>query len=162
VRELAGRVRRDYAGRELTVVGVMKGAIFFLVDMLRRVDLPVRLEVIHAASYRGAQSTGEVACGGLAESAVRGRHVLVVDDILDTGLTLRKVLDEIAARGPASLRTCVLLSKPSRRRVRIEPDYLGFEIGGEFVVGYGLDFNDQYRHLPYIAILLFEEAAGTA
>ena len=162
MRELAGRVRRDYAGRELTVVGVMKGAIFFLVDLLRRVDLPVRLEVIHAASYRGAQSTGEVVCAGLAAGAVRGRHVLVVDDILDTGLTLRKVLDEIAARGPASLSTCVLLSKPSRRRVPIEPDYLGFEIGGEFVVGYGLDFNGQYRHLPYIAILLFEEAAGTA
>jgi len=152
VAELGERIRTDYAGRDLVVVAVMRGAIFFLVDLLRRLDLPVRLDVIHAASYDGAAG-GPVDVLQNITVDIRGSDVLVVDDVLDTGLTLRRVLDELSARGPRSLATCVLLKKDVPRQAAVSADYVGFEIPDRFVVGYGLDYNDRYRHLPYIAAI---------
>ncbi len=151
--ELAAQIRRDYEGKDFTIVAIMKGAIFFLVDLLRRVDLPARLDVVHVSSYTGTVSGGAVKVLADMTLDVRNRHVLLIDDILDTGLTLTHVLEELERQGPHSLKTCVLLSKKARRQVEIEPAYCGFEIGDEYVVGYGLDHNDRYRHLPYIAAL---------
>jgi len=151
VAELATRIRSDYEGKDFTIVAVMKGAIFFLVDLLRRIDLPARLDVVHVSSYAGAESSGAVEVLSGITLDIRNRDVLIVDDILDTGLTLRRVIDEVNDRNPRSLKTCVLLSKRRRREVEIQPDYCGFEIADRYVVGYGLDHNDRYRHLPYVA-----------
>ena len=151
--EMAAEIRRDYAGRELAVIAVMKGAIFFLVDLLRRLDMPVRLDLTYVASYEGAESNGKPQMLMPIAIDLRGRHVLIVDDVLDTGLTLRRVLAEVGRQRPESVRICVLLDKTARRRVDVRHDYCGFEIGGEFVVGYGLDYNGLYRNLPYIAVM---------
>ena len=151
--ELAARIRNDYEGKDLTIVAVMKGAIFFLVDLLRRLEMPVRLDIMHVSSYAGTESTGAVRVLNGMTLDVRGCDVLIVDDILDTGLTLSYVLDDLKRRAPGSVKTCVLLSKDARRHVEVQADYCGFEIGDEYVVGYGLDYNDRYRHLPYIAVI---------
>jgi hypoxanthine phosphoribosyltransferase len=151
--ELAARIRADYEGKDLTIVAVMKGAVFFLVDLLRRVEMPVRLDVVHVSSYAGAASTGAVRVLNGMTLDIRGGDVLIVDDILDTGLTLSHVIDDLTKRGPRSVKTCVLLSKKAARRVELKPDYCGFGIADEYVVGYGLDYNDRYRHLPYIAAI---------
>ena len=153
VAELAGQISCDYEGRELTIIAVMKGAIFFLVDLLRCLRMPVRLEVVHVASYAGTASSGTVHVLSEISVDIRGRHVLVVDDILDSGLTLSFVVREIQRHSPASVQTCVLLRKQVQRSIPVDADYCGFDIDGEFVVGYGLDYNDLYRNLPYIAEL---------
>jgi len=154
VGELAKQIAADYQGRPLTIVGVLTGCLMFVADLVRQVDLSLRIDFIQASSYRGATTTAGALHihPGLAP-VVRGRHVLLLDDILDTGQTLVQVREHLQALGAKSLRIAVLLRKEGRQEVAIEPDYCGFEIPNAFVVGYGLDYNDEYRHLPYIAVL---------
>jgi hypoxanthine phosphoribosyltransferase len=154
VRELADEVARDYHGRAVTIVGVLTGCLIFLADLVRQLDLPLRIHLVQASSYRGAATAPgplQLRLDTLPELA--GRHVLIVDDILDTGRTLSKVVEELTRRGAESVRVAVLLHKQGRQQVALEPDYVGFPIPDAFVVGYGLDYNDEYRHLPHIAIL---------
>jgi hypoxanthine phosphoribosyltransferase len=154
VLELAGQIERDFQGRPVLVIGVLTGCLVFLADLIRRIDLPLRIHLVQASSYRGETTMPgklDLHLDGLPPIA--GRDVLVIDDILDTGQTLGRLVGELRNRGPASLRVIVLLRKLGRQSVEIEPDYVGFEIPDKFVIGYGLDFNDEYRHLPHIAVL---------
>jgi hypoxanthine phosphoribosyltransferase len=154
VRELGARVRADYQGESVTIVGVLTGCLIFLADLVRHIDLPLRIALIQASSYRGATtSAGELRVNPEFLPDLQGRHVLLVDDILDTGHTISRLAAEIRALNPASLRVAVLLRKHGRQVVPFEPDYSGFDIPDHFVVGYGLDFNDEYRNLPYVAVL---------
>jgi len=153
VGELATEIAADYQDRApFTIVGVLTGSLMFLADLVRRLDLPLRIGLIQASSYRGAT----VAPGALRimpdiAPDVQGRHVLILDDILDTGQTLNHVVAHLGRLGPASIRVAVLLRKEGRQTTPFEPDYCGFTIPNVFVVGYGLDYDDEYRHLPYVA-----------
>jgi hypoxanthine phosphoribosyltransferase len=162
VAELAVAVAADYRDRQpLTVIGVLTGSLMFLADLVRQLDVPHRIGLIQASSYRGeATSPGELRIGPELFADIRGRHVLLLDDILDTGQTLVRLVDHLKGLGPLSVRSAVLLRKRGRQKVAIEPDYCGFDILDAFVVGYGLDFNDEYRHLPYIGVLPGGAAAG--
>jgi len=155
VRELAAQVSADYAGaKDLVLVGVLKGAFIFLADLARRLTVPHRVDFIALSSYnRDAVSTGAVRLIMDTRASITGRHVLIIEDIVDTGYTLDYLLRTLRARQLASLRACVLLSKPERRRVEVLIDYLGFEIPDVWVVGYGLDYADRFRTLPYIGML---------
>ena len=154
VRELAADIRRDYAGRPFTVVGVLTGSLVFLADLIRQIDLPLQIGLLQASSYRGTATTpGELTIHDELLPPVHGRHLLLLDDILDTGQTVTRLVAHLKARGAASVRTCVLLHKVGRQRVPFTPDYRGFPIPDRFVIGYGLDFNDEYRHLPFIGVL---------
>jgi hypoxanthine phosphoribosyltransferase len=162
--ELAARISDDYANRELTVVAVLNGVVFLLADLLRRIPLPLKLDCLSVASYHGAtKSVGELIFRQVALPDIAGRHVLILDDILDSGVTLATIREKLEAAGPLSVRICVLLKK-KRARVRpVEPDYVGFEIADEFVVGYGLDYMERDRNLPCIGVLrkeLIEASAG--
>jgi hypoxanthine phosphoribosyltransferase len=153
--ELAARITEDYRGKELTVVAVLTGALMFTADLLRRIPLPLKLDCVSVSSYHGATETsGHVKFDQLSLPDIHGRHVLIVDDILDSGLTLDAITRRFHKEcGPLSVRICVLLSKRKRRRKEIEAEYVGFEIEDEFVVGYGLDHQEQYRNLPFIGVL---------
>ena len=155
VQELAALVARDYRGQKpITIVGVLTGSLMFLSDLVRHLDLPLRIGLIQASSYRGAATTpGSLSVSPELLPDVRDHHVLLLDDILDTGRTLHYLMNHIRGLGAASVRTAVLLRKIGRQQVPLEPDYCGFDIPNAFVVGYGLDYNDQYRHLPYVAKL---------
>jgi len=155
VRELAAQISADYAdAKNLMLIGVLKGSFIFLADLARRLTIPHHVDFIALSSYnRGVVSTGEVRLIMDTRINVTGRHALIVEDIVDTGYTLEYLLRTFRARQPASLRTCVLLSKPERRQVEVPTDYLGFEISDVWVVGYGLDYADRFRTLPYIAVL---------
>jgi hypoxanthine phosphoribosyltransferase len=155
VAELARAVGRDYAERRpVTIVGVLTGSLMFLADLVRHLDLPLRIDFIQASSYRGAATVpGELQLQPELVPDVRDRHVLLLDDILDTGQTLDYLSRHLNGLGAASLRTAVLLRKLGRQKVPFEPDYCGFEIPDAFVIGYGLDYNDEYRHLPHVAVL---------
>lgn len=153
VRELAVQISDDYAD-DLVLIGVLKGAFIFLADLARHLTAPHYVDFIALSSYdRGAVSTGAVRLIMDTRASVTGRHVLIIEDIVDTGYTLEYLLQTFSARRPASLRTCALLSKPARRQVKVPIDYLGFEIPDVWVVGYGLDYVDRFRTLPYIAAL---------
>jgi hypoxanthine phosphoribosyltransferase len=152
VAELAAQINRDYGDDSLTLVGVLTGCVLFVADLIRHLRMPLRLGFIQASSYRGtATEPGRLDVFPDLLPELRGRHVLLVDDILDTGQTLRHLAGCLRQRDIASLRIAVLLRKRARQQVDLEPDYCGFEIPDKFVIGYGLDFNDQYRQLPYIA-----------
>jgi hypoxanthine phosphoribosyltransferase len=154
VDELATQIMRDYDHEPVTIVGVLTGSLLFLADLMRRLGLPLRIALIQASSYRGETTTaGELRVNSDLLPDLSGRHVLVLDDILDTGRTLAHLKEELQAMGPKSLRFGVLLRKLGRQEVHLEPDYVGFEIPDRFVVGYGLDYNDEYRNLPYIGVL---------
>ena len=154
IRELAQEISRDYQGRDLLLIGVLKGSFMFLADLLREMDHSVEIDFMGTSSYGAStQSSGEVRITKDLEKSVAGRHVLLVEDIVDTGLTLRYLVDTLRARQPASLKVCALLDKPARRRVRISLDYYGFIIPNAFVVGYGLDYQEKYRGLPYVGVL---------
>ncbi len=154
VGELASQVAADYAGRPVTIVGVLTGCLMFLADLVRHLDLPLRIGLIQASSYRGERTTpGDLHIDPALLPDVRGRHILLLDDILDTGRTLAALCEHLRRVGVASLKVGVLLRKVGRQVVPFEPDYCGFEIPDAFVVGYGLDYNDEHRHLPDILIL---------
>jgi hypoxanthine phosphoribosyltransferase len=157
VQALAGRISADYEGvnnEDFLIVGVLKGAFIFMADLARRLTVPHRVDFIALSSYLyKAETIGEVRMIMDTRADVAGRHILIIEDILDTGYTLSYLQRIFKARSPASLKTCVLLSKPSRRKVEVQVDYLGFEIPDVWVVGYGLDFADRFRTLPYIAAL---------
>jgi hypoxanthine phosphoribosyltransferase len=154
VKEIGQAISRDYAGKELLVVGILKGAIIFLSDLVRELTVPLQLDFMAVSSYGGSTSTsGAVRILKDLEVAVEDKHLLIVEDIVDTGLTLKYLLENLRARQPLSLRTCTLLDKPERRLVEIKVDYCGFCIPDHFVVGYGLDYSQMYRHLPHICVL---------
>jgi hypoxanthine phosphoribosyltransferase len=151
---LGAEIAADYHGRPVTVVGVLTGCLVFLADLIRRLDHPTQIALIQASSYRGTATTaGELVVKDELLPDVTGRHLLLVDDILDTGQTISRLVEYLKSRGAASVKSCVLLRKIGRQNVVFEPDYTGFEIPDAFVVGYGLDYNDEYRHLPFIAVL---------
>jgi hypoxanthine phosphoribosyltransferase len=157
---------REYAGKDLMLVGVLKGAIMFIVDLARAINLPLTLDFMAVASYGASTETsGIVRILKDLDSSIEGKHVLIVEDIIDSGLTLNYILETLHARNPASLRVCSLLSKPARRRVDVPVDYVCFEIPDDFVVGYGLDFNQIYRNLPFVGVLrpeLYNQTPGSA
>lgn len=154
VRELAAEIARAYEGKPVTVVGILTGCLMFTADLIRRIDLPLRVAFITASSYRGeATVSGRLEIRDELLQDISGRHILLLDDILDTGKTLTRVVAHLIDRGAASVKVGVLLRKIGRQEVPFEPDYVGFTIPDKFVVGYGLDFNDEYRHLPFIGVL---------
>lgn len=160
VDELAAQITADYAGRELLLVGVLKGAVFFMADLARRIDLPVSLDFMAVSSYGSStDSSGVVRILKDLDLDIEGRHVLIVEDIIDSGLTLSYLLKNLRSRKPASLDVCALLTKPTRRRIEIPCRYVGFEIPDKFVVGYGLDLAEQFRTLGFIGVLEPEAAA---
>ena len=154
VRELGEAISRDYAGRPLLLVGVLKGAVFFLSDLMRHVEIPVEVDFMAVASYGSAtDSSGVVRILKDLDIAIEGRDVLIVEDIVDSGLTLQYLLRNLGSRNPASLEVCALLTKPDRRKVDLPTRYVGFEIPDRFVIGYGLDYAEHYRNLPFVAVL---------
>ena len=153
VRKLAAQIQRDYKGRDLVVVSLLSGTVMFLADLIRHLSLPLRLDFIGVTSYGAGTVSGELVFTKELRLDVRGRDVLLVDDILDTGRTMAKVLAKLQTLKPRRIRTCVLLDKPSRRVVEVPVRYRGFEIEDRFVVGYGLDHAGLYRNLPYIGVL---------
>lgn len=161
VDELGAEIAADFGGRPITVVGVLTGCLVFLADLIRRLNHPTHIALLQASSYRGtATSPGELQIRDELLPDMAGRHVLLLDDILDTGRTISRLVDHLKAKGAESVRTCVLLRKLGRQSVAFDPDYIGFSIPDKFVVGYGLDFNDLYRHLPFIAVLPDSAASG--
>jgi hypoxanthine phosphoribosyltransferase len=154
VAQLARQIKDDYLDRPLTIVGILTGSLIFLADLVRHLDFPLRIALIQASSYRGATTTpGALRVQAELVPDLRGRHVLLLDDILDTGATLAHLVRQLHDLGPASLRTAVLLRKHGRQETPLVPDYCGFDIPNVFVVGYGLDYNDEYRNLPHVAVL---------
>lgn len=154
VNELAHEISGRIQGRPVTILGVLTGSLMFLADLVRRLDMPLRIGLIQASSYRGPTTEpGALHVQPELLPDVRGRHVLLLDDILDTGKTLNHLIGHLRGLNPASLEVAVLLRKQGRQIVPVEPDYCGFQIPNAFVVGYGLDYNDEYRNLPYIAVL---------
>jgi hypoxanthine phosphoribosyltransferase len=154
VAELGEEISRDYAGRSLLLVGVLKGAVFFLSDLMRFIDIPVEVDFMAVASYGSAtDSSGVVRILKDLDAAIEGRDVLIVEDIVDSGLTLQYLMRNLGSRNPRSLEVCALLTKPQRRKVDLPTRYVGFEIPNRFVVGYGLDHEQRHRNLPFVAVL---------
>ena len=160
VTELGAQIARDYEGREPHLVTIVKGSMPFLADLMRAIDIPLTMDVIGIASYSGTQSSGEARLTKDLDDSIEGRHVLVVEDIIDTGLTLSYVLRNLRQRAPASVKVVTFLDKPSGRGTIMHADYVGFTIPGGFVIGYGLDWNQRYRNLPYVGILKRDVYAG--
>ncbi len=154
VRELGEQISRDYAGKPLLLVGVLKGAVFFLSDLMRFIEIPVEVDFMAVASYGSAtDSSGVVRILKDLDAAIEDRDVLIVEDIVDSGLTLQYLLRNLGSRDPRTLEVCALLTKPARRKVELQARYVGFEIEDRFVVGYGLDYAERYRNLPFVAAL---------
>ncbi|MFN8130875.1 MAG: hypoxanthine phosphoribosyltransferase [Solirubrobacteraceae bacterium] len=154
VRQLAEEISRDYADRDLLMVCVLKGAVFFLADLMRHLDIPVEVDFMAVASYGSAtDASGVVRILKDLDAPIEGRDVLIIEDIVDSGLTLQYLLRSLGAREPASLEVCALLTKPERRKVDLPTRYVGFEIANRFAIGYGLDHAERFRNLPYVAAL---------
>ena len=154
IRELGAELSLDYAGRELLLVGVLKGAVFFMADLMRSLTVPCEIDFMAISSYGAStDSSGVVRILKDLDINIEGRHVLVVEDIIDSGLTLSYLLRNLESREPASLEICALLTKPTRREIDVPVRYVGFEIPNKFVIGYGLDFAERYRNLPYVGVL---------
>src|SRR5919112_3976757 len=161
VRELGERITQDYREDKLLLVGILRGAVVFLSDLMRHLELPCEIDFMDISSYgTGTQTSGVVRILKDLEEDITDRHILIVEDIIDTGLTLSYLRRSLLARGPGSLEICALLSKPTRRRVELDVKYLGFEVPDEFVVGYGLDYAGAYRNLPDICVLKSEVFAA--
>jgi hypoxanthine phosphoribosyltransferase len=152
VAELGRDIARDYAGKSLVVVTVLKGSFIFVADLVRAIRLPLEVEFIGISSYAGTASSGVVRITQDLSRSIEGEHVLLVEDIVDSGLTMSYLLDNLSTRRPASVQVCALLEKPTRAKVRVPIAYRGFEIPDEFVVGYGLDVDGKFRNLPYVGI----------
>jgi hypoxanthine phosphoribosyltransferase len=158
VRDLGARISEDYADRDLLMVCVLKGAVFFLADLMRSIDIPCEVDFMAVSSYGSAtDSSGVVRILKDLDRPIAGRDVLIVEDIVDSGLTLQYLLRNLRAREPASLEVCALLTKPERRKVEMPTRYVGFEIPDKFAIGYGLDHAERYRNLPYVAALAQED-----
>jgi hypoxanthine phosphoribosyltransferase len=154
VQKIADQISRDYKGRELIVIGILKGAFIFMADLIRAMSIPCKVDFVRVASYgAGQESAGKVVMTKDIETSIKGRDILIVEDIVDTGLTLTYLVNWLKERNPASLRVCAFLDKRKRRKVVFEADYVGFTIDDGFVVGYGLDFNEQARFLPEVYII---------
>ena len=154
IRELAAQIDADYAGKSVTLLCTLKGAVFFACELAKRITVPVFMEFIQTASYVGTKSTGNVSMKlDVDDDAVKDKNIIIIEDVIDTGKTLSVVKEMIQAKNPASLKVCSLLDKHECRTVQFEGDYIGFTIGNEFVVGYGLDVDQKYRNLPYIGIV---------
>ncbi|KXG74527.1 Hypoxanthine-guanine phosphoribosyltransferase [Fervidicola ferrireducens] len=163
LKELGEKITKDYRDKkDVLLVGVLKGAVLFIADLIRHIDLPVQVDFMAVSSYGAStESSGVVRILKDLDENIEGRNILIVEDIIDSGLTLSYLYNMLKSRKPASIKICALLDKPSRRKVKIKVDYLGFEIPDYFVVGYGLDYNEKYRNLPFIGILK-EEAVKAA
>lgn len=154
VKEMGENISKDYAGEEILVVGILKGAFIFMADLIREIDLPLEIDFMDVSSYGGsAVSSGEVRIMKDLDDSVEGKNILLVEDIVDTGLTLEYIKGILKRREPKSLKVCCLLDKPSRRKSNVHPDYVGFSIPDEFIVGYGLDYAERYRNYPAVCIL---------
>lgn len=151
IKELAKEIEKDYAGKELVCVGLLKGSVMFMADLIKSIDLDLRIDFMKVSSYgSGTNSTGVVKILKDVDVDLAGKDVLIVEDIIDTGLTILNVKDFLSKKNPNSVKVCTLLDKPSRRVVEVKGEYVGFEIPDEFVVGYGLDFDEKYRNLPFV------------
>src|SRR6266404_5839056 len=162
IRQMSREIERDFRGREMVVVSLLNGTVMFLADLLRRLSLPLRLDFLGVSSYGAGTESGDLVYTKELRLDVRGRDVLLVDDILDTGKTLFRVLAKMKALKPRRIKTCVLLNKAARRVEPVNADYVGFEIPDFFVVGYGLDFSERYRNLPFVGVLhphVYEQGA---
>ncbi|HEX9289629.1 MAG TPA: hypoxanthine phosphoribosyltransferase [Anaeromyxobacteraceae bacterium] len=153
IAEMGAEITRDYAGKPLKLVGVLKGSFMFMADLARAVDLPLKIDFIGTTSYQGTRSSGVVRITNDLSRPIEGEHVLLVEDIVDTGLTMKYLLENLGTRRPASVKVCALLEKPARAKVKVPIDYKGFEIPDAFVVGYGLDWDGRLRNLPYIGVV---------
>jgi len=154
VAELGAEISADYAGRDLLLIGVLKGAVFFMADLMRKLTIPCEVDFMAISSYGAStDSSGVVRILKDLDINIEGRHVLVVEDIIDSGLTLSYLMRNLESREPASLEVCALLTKPARREIDVRVRYVGFEIPNKFVIGYGLDFAERYRNLPYVGVL---------
>jgi len=154
VDRLASQIKRDYQGKQPLLIGVLKGSFMFMADLIRQLDLPLELDFIGLSSYGAArESSGRVRVIQGVKTPIKGRDVLMIEDIVDTGITISFLLDYLKKKQPASLKLCALTDKPSRRRVPVSIDYLGFTVPNKFIVGYGLDFNQRFRNLPDIHAL---------
>lgn len=154
ISDLGRQLTIDYAGKELTIIGVLKGSVMFMVDLVRQIELPLTLDFMSVSSYgAGVKTSGVVKIIKDLDSSIEGKDVLVVEDILDSGMTLSYLLSMLSERNPASIKIAALLNKPERRVVDLAPDYSCFDIPDAFVVGYGLDYSEKYRNLPYVGIL---------
>ncbi len=152
VSELAYKITRDYENKDLLVIGILKGAFMFFSDLVRQIKSPLKVDFIIASSYIKDKSSGEVNIHYFPREEIKGKDVLLVEDIIDTGISLQAIREKILSMEPASLKICVLLDKKERRVVEVPIDYLGFSIPNKFIVGYGLDYNEMFRNLPYITI----------
>jgi hypoxanthine phosphoribosyltransferase len=154
IRELGEEINGDYVGREILLVGVLKGAVFFMADLMRTIDVPCEIDFMAISSYGAStDSSGVVRILKDLDINIEGRHVLVIEDIIDSGLTLSYLIRNLESREPASLAVCALMTKPERREIEVDVRYTGFEIPNRFVIGYGLDFAERYRNLPYVGVL---------
>ena len=154
IKEMAAEVSRDYKGRDLLLIGVLKGAVFFLADLMRELDIPCEVDFMAVSSYGSStDSSGVVRILKDLDAPLEGRNVLIVEDIVDSGLTLQYLMRTLEARNPASIEVCALLTKPERRKVETPARYVGFEIPDKFAIGYGIDYDERYRNLPYVATL---------
>ena len=162
VAELGAQISRDYAGKDLLLVSILKGAVVFMADLMRAVTIPCSIDFMVVSSYGGTntQSTGLVKIGKDLDADLPGREVLIVEDVLDTGVTLSNLVPMLKMRHPNSVRICAILDKPARRKTDIRADYTGFEVPDAFVVGYGLDYDEKYRNLPFVGVLKPEVYGG--
>jgi hypoxanthine phosphoribosyltransferase len=160
IAQLGEEISQDYAGRDLLLVGVLKGAVFFLSDLMRQISVPCEVDFMAVASYGSStDSSGVVRILKDLDAPLEGRDVLIVEDIVDSGLTLQYLMRTLEARRPASLEVCALLTKPERRKTEVPSRYIGFEIPDRFAIGYGLDYAERYRNLPYVAALILGDGA---
>ncbi len=152
--DLGKQITQDYKGKEILVVGILKGSSIFMSDLIREIDLPLQIDYMVVSSYgTSTESSGVVRIVKDLQHSIEGKHVLIVEDIVDTGLTLAYIQEILKGRGPASVKICTLLDKPARRKKNIELDYIGFEVPDEFIVGYGIDYAEHYRNLPFVGAL---------
>lgn len=158
IREMAAQITKDYAGRELKLICILKGSVFFTTELAKRIGVPVKLDFMSVSSYGDeTESSGRVRIVKDLDESIREQDILVIEDIIDSGHTLSFLLEMLGSRQPASIKLCTLLDKPDRRKVNVPVDYTGFEIPDEFVVGFGLDYAQRYRALPYIGVLHFDD-----
>ena len=161
IKELGAQITKDYAGKDLLMVSILKGSIMVMADLMRAVDLPVQIDFMNVSSYgAGTETKGSVKILKDLDVDIKGKDVLIIEDILDSGVTLHNLIGMLEQRNPASISICTLFSKPSRRKVEVETKYMGYEIPDAFIVGYGLDYAEKYRNLPFVGVLKEEVYGG--